>query len=110
MAQVDQALIDKLPAGGPSAQWSRMYVAPMDEPRLCDLMAGAELGEDGEVYVTGVQGTMAAPVRLEFLYADLQVLKVHQNSRNLAVLENQLLEFSFFTNLKGLGYIPCSRK
>ena len=80
MAQVDQVLIDKLPSGGPSAQWGRMYVAPMDEPRLCDLLAGAELGEDGEVYVTGVQGMMAAPARLEFLHAALQVLEAHHEA------------------------------
>jgi hypothetical protein len=78
--RVRLVLIDKLPSGGPSAQWGRMYVAPMDEPRLCDLLDGAELGEDGEVYVTGVQGMMAAPARLEFLHAALQVLEAHHEA------------------------------
>ena len=52
MAKVNQVLIDKLPAGGPSAQWGRMYMSPLDEPRLCNLLEGAELGQDGEVYGT----------------------------------------------------------
>ena len=40
MAKVDQTLIDKLPAGGPSAQWGRMYVVPHDEPSLCNVLEG----------------------------------------------------------------------
>ena len=40
MAKVDQTLIDKLPAGGPSAQWGRMHVVPHDEPSLCNVLEG----------------------------------------------------------------------
>ena len=75
MAKVNQVLIDKLPAGGPSAQWGRMYMSPLDEPRLCNLLEGAELGQDGEVYVEGVQGMLASTARLQHLFAALQTLR-----------------------------------
>eukprot|EP00435_Cladocopium_sp_Y103_P025616 s2382_g6.t1 len=84
MAKTDQVLIDKLPAGGPSAQWGRMYVIPTEEPQLCDLLEEAELGEDGVVYVKGVQGLRASVARLQYLYTALQTLKeqhsFYQNS------------------------------
>ena len=77
MAKVDQVLIDKLPSGGPSAQWGRMYVVPTEEPEICDLLEEAELGEDGVVYVRGVQGLAASTARLGRLYEGLQALKEH---------------------------------
>ena len=77
MAKVDQVLIDKLPAGGPSAQWGRMYVVPMDEPCLCNVLDGAELRGDGEVYVNGVQGMLASTARVEHLQAGLRALQAH---------------------------------
>ena len=77
MAKVNQVLIDKLPAGGPSAQWGRMYVVPMDEPCLCDVLDGAELRGDGEVYVNGVQGMLASTARVEHLQAALRALQAH---------------------------------
>ena len=79
MAKVDQVLIDKLPAGGPSAQWGRMYIIPTEEPELCDLLEEAELGEDGVVYVKGVQGMMASTARLEYLHAGLRALKLQHD-------------------------------
>ena len=80
MAKVDQVLIDKLPAGGPSAQWGRMYVIPTEEPELCELLEEAELGEDGKVYVKGVQGLMASTARLEYLQAGLRALKLQHEA------------------------------
>ena len=75
-AHVDQVIIDKLPSGGPSAQWGRMYCVPMEEPALCHVLDGAELGENGEVYVNGVQGMMASTARLQCLEAGLRALKL----------------------------------
>ena len=75
MAKMDQVLIDKLPSGGPSAQWGRMYVVPTEEPEICDLLEEAELGEDGAVYVRGVAST----ARLERLHLGLQTLKEHHS-------------------------------
>lgn len=90
-AKVDQVLIDKLPAGGPSAQWGRMYVVPMDEPCLCDVLDGAELGEDGQVYVKGVQGMMSSTTRLQHLKAALQILHAqHAEYKGSAVVEKAL--------------------
>ena len=80
MAKVDQVLIDKLPGGGPSAQWGRMYVIPTEEPELCDLLEEAELGEDGTVYVNGVQGLMASTARMEYLQAGLRALKLQHEA------------------------------
>ena len=91
MAKVDQVLIDKLPAGGPSAQWGRMYVIPTEEPELCDLLEEAELGEDGVVYVKGVQGLTASVARLQYLYSGLQVLKEqHSFYKNSAAVDKAL--------------------
>ena len=93
MAKVDQVLIDKLPAGGPSAQWGRMYVIPTEEPELCDLLEEAELGEDGVVYVKGVQGMTASVARLQCLYAALQVLKEqHSFYKNSAAVDKALAD------------------
>ena len=75
MAKVDQVLIDALPSGGPSAQWGRMYVIPTEEPEICELLEEAELGEDGVLYVKGVQGMTASTARLQYIYAALQTLK-----------------------------------
>eukprot|EP00435_Cladocopium_sp_Y103_P008766 s558_g2.t1 len=74
-AKVNQVLIDKLPAGGPSAQWGRMYVVPVDEPCLCNVLDGAELRGHGEVYVNGVQGMLASTARVEHLQAALHALQ-----------------------------------
>ena len=43
--------------------------------RLCNLLEGAELGQDGEVYVEGVQGMLASTARLQHLFAALQTLR-----------------------------------
>ncbi|CAE7253666.1 unnamed protein product, partial [Symbiodinium natans] len=56
MARISQVLIDKLPSGGPSAQWGRMYAVLMEDPFICDVLEGAMLEEDGTVFVQGVQG------------------------------------------------------
>ena len=61
MARISQVLLDKLPAGGPSAQWGRMYAVLMEDPLICDVLAGATLQDDGTVLVEGVQGLMASP-------------------------------------------------
>ena len=91
MAKVDQTLIDKLPAGGPSAQWGRMYVVPHDEPSLCNVLEGAELREDGAVYVEGVQGMLASTARLQHLQAALQTLKAqHQAYGDSAAVDAAL--------------------
>ncbi|CAE7893946.1 unnamed protein product, partial [Symbiodinium sp. KB8] len=49
MARISQILLDKLPAGGPSAQWGRMYAVLVDDPFICDVLEGATLEEDGTV-------------------------------------------------------------
>ena len=89
MAKWDQVLIDKLPSGGPSAQWGRMYTALMGEPAICNAFEGAELDEDGTVWVEGVQGMTASSARLGQLFAALQALKDGHFSymRNPAVVE-----------------------
>ena len=75
MARISQVLIDKLPAGGPSAGWGRMYAVLMDDPLICDVMEGATLMDDGTVLVEGVQGMTASPARLHCLHAALQQLQ-----------------------------------
>ena len=75
MARISQILLDKLPAGGPSAQWGRMYAVLVDDPFICDVLEGATLEEDGTVLVEGVQGQMASPARLDCLHKALQELK-----------------------------------
>jgi len=75
MARISQVLLDKLPAGGPSAQWGRMYAVLVDEPYICDVLEGATLEEDGTVLVEGVQGQIASPARLDCLFKALQELK-----------------------------------
>ncbi|CAE7255179.1 pfh1, partial [Symbiodinium natans] len=75
MARISQVLLDKLPSGGPSAQWGRMYAVLMQDPFICDVLEGATLEEDGTVLVEGVDGMTASPARLEYLHAALQALK-----------------------------------
>ena len=75
MAKWDQVIIDKLPSGGPSAQWGRMYAVLMGSPAICNAFEGVELDEDGTVYVEGVQGMTASSARLGQLFAALQALK-----------------------------------
>ena len=89
MAKWDQVIIDKLPSGDPSAQWGRMYTVLMGEPAICNAFEDADLGEDGTVYVKGVQGMTASSARLGQLYAALQALKDGHFSymRNPAVVE-----------------------
>eukprot|EP00913_Durusdinium_trenchii_P021087 g19816.t1 len=82
-AHVDQVLLDKLPSGGPSAQLGRMYVMPLEEPCLSSVLDGAQLGEDGEIYVEGVQGMTASSARLQQLYVALLTLKEqHKDYQN----------------------------
>ena len=95
MAKVNQVLIDKLPAGGPSAQWGRMDMSPLDAPRLCNLLEGAELGQDGEVYVEGVQGMLASTARLQHLFAALQTLQMqHAAYKNSPVVDKALADIA----------------
>ena len=75
MAKWDQVIIDKLPSGGPSAQWGRMYAVLMGSPAICNAFEGVELDEDGTVYVEGVQGMTASSARLGQLFAALKALK-----------------------------------
>ena len=75
MARISQVLLDKLPSGGPSAQWGRMYAVLVDDPFICDVLEGATLEEDGTVLVEGVQGQTASPARLDCLHKALQELK-----------------------------------
>ena len=77
MARISQVLLDKLPAGGPSAQWGRMYAVLMEDPLICDVLAGATLQDDGTVLVEGVQGLMASPARLDCLHKALVELKTN---------------------------------
>ena len=67
----------KLPSGGPSAQWGRMYAVLMEEPCLCEVLSGAMLDDDGTVRVAGVDGLTESTARLEFLYAALRELQQH---------------------------------
>ena len=95
MAKVNQVLIDKLPAGGPSAQWGRMYVVPMDEPCLCPVLDGAELRGDGEVYVNGVQGMLASTARVEYLQAALRALQArHKAYKDSAAVAKALADMA----------------
>ena len=89
MAKWDQVIIDKLPSGGPSAQWGRMYAVLMGSPAICNAFEGVELDEDGTVYVEGVQGMTASSARLGQLYTALQALKNEHFSymHNPAVVE-----------------------
>ena len=75
MARISQVLLDKLPSGGPSAQWGRMYAVLMQEPFICGVLEGASLEEDGTVLVEGVDGITASPARLEYLH--VQALRRH---------------------------------
>ena len=59
MARISQIVLDKLPSGGPSAQWGRMYAVLMQEPCICDVLDGAVLEDDGTVSVQGVDGLTA---------------------------------------------------
>ena len=77
MARISQVLLDKLPSGGPSSQWGRMYAVLMQEPFICGVLEGASLEEDGTVLVEGVDGVTASPARLEYLHAALQALRRH---------------------------------
>ena len=89
MAKWDQVLIDKLPSGGPSAQWGRMYAVLMGSPAICNAFEGVELDEDGTVWVDGVQGLAPSSARLGQLFAALQALKEEHVSymHNEAVVE-----------------------
>ena len=91
MAKVNQHLIDKLPAGGTPGQWGRMYVTPLGEPALCNLMDGAELGEDGRVYIDGAQGMVASTARVGRLRAALLVLKEQHASYKRSPAVDELL-------------------
>ena len=77
MARISQVLLDKLPSGGPSAQWGRMYAVLMEEPCLCEVLSGAVLDDDGTVRVAGVDGLAESTARLECLYAALRELQRH---------------------------------
>ena len=75
MARISQVVLDKLPAGGPSGQWGRMYAVLMQDPCICDVLEGAVLEEDGTVSVQGADGMMTSSARLEHLYGALQELQ-----------------------------------
>ncbi|CAE7929859.1 unnamed protein product, partial [Symbiodinium necroappetens] len=40
MARISQVVLDKLPSGGPSGQWGRMYAVLMQDPCICDVLEG----------------------------------------------------------------------
>ena len=75
MARISQMVLDKLPSGGPSGQWGRMYAVLMQDPCICDVLEGAVLEEDGTVSVQGADGMMTSPARLEHLHRALQELQ-----------------------------------
>ena len=104
MAKVDQTLIDKLPSGGPSAQWGRMYIVPHDEPSLCNVLEGAELREDGAVYVEGVQGMLASTARLQHLQAALQTLK----AQHQAYQDNAAVDAALASMARILAQLPAA--
>ena len=104
MAKVDQTLIDKLPSGGPSAQWGRMYIVPHDEPSLCNVLEGAELREDGAVYVESVQGMLASTARLQYLQAALQTLK----AQHQAYQDNAAVDAALATMARILAQLPAA--
>ena len=76
MARISQIVLDKLPSGGPSAQWGRMYAVLMQEPCICDVLDGAVLEDDGTVSVQGVDGLTASSARLEHLRRALHELQM----------------------------------
>ena len=84
MARISQVVLDKLPSGGPSAQWGRMYAVLMEDPCICEVLSGAVLEEDGTVHVQGIDGMTESPARLENQHSALQELqtrhKLYQNS------------------------------
>ena len=63
MAKVNQVLIDKLFPLAAQEHNGKMYVTPMDEHYLCNVLDGAELGRDGQVYVNRVQGMLSSTAR-----------------------------------------------
>ncbi|CAE7394121.1 pfh1 [Symbiodinium pilosum] len=72
---LSRVLLDKLPAGGPSAQWGRMYAVLMEDPLICDVLEGAALEDDGTIFVEGAQGMTPSPARLDAVHRALQELK-----------------------------------
>ena len=70
-------------------------MSPLDEPRLCNLLEGAELGQDGEVYVEGVQGMLASTARLQHLFAALRTLQMqHIAYKNTPVVDKALADIA----------------
>ncbi|CAK9092420.1 unnamed protein product, partial [Durusdinium trenchii] len=55
-------------------------VCGADEPRICDVLEGAEIKEDGSVHVEGVEGLTQSPARLGSLYRGLQALQAQHRA------------------------------
>ena len=95
MARISQVVLDKLPSGGPSAQWGRMYAVLMEDPCICDVLTGAVLQEDGTVQVQGVDGLTESPARLENLHNALNELRtLHKLYRNSPAVHEAIEKMS----------------
>ncbi|CAJ1362360.1 unnamed protein product, partial [Effrenium voratum] len=46
---------------GASGQWGRMYVVPLDEPRVCDVLDNVEITEGGQIYVSVAGAKLQSP-------------------------------------------------
>ena len=60
MASTSQYIVS-LPSGGASGQWGRMYVVPLDEPRVCDVLDNVEITEGGQIYVSVAGAKLQSP-------------------------------------------------
>ena len=104
MARISQVLLDKLPAGGPSAQWGRMYAVLMDDPCICNVLEGATIEDDGTVSMEGIQGTTASPARLDCLFEALQELKAqHRLYRTNLAVDTALATMAAILAKRGLS-------
>ena len=99
MGRISQVLLDKLPAGGPSAQWGRMYAVLMEDPLICDVLEGASLEDDGTIFVEGVQGMTPSPARLDAVHRALQELKAqHRLYKANPAVDNILARMAAIQN------------
>ena len=95
MARISQVVLDKLPSGGPSGQWGRMYAVLMQDPCICDVLEGAVLEEDGTVSVQGADGMMTSSARLEHLHRALQELQTqHLLYRSNSAVQEVIIKMS----------------
>jgi len=108
MARISQVVLDKLPSGGPSGQWGRMYAVLMQDPCICDVLEGAVLEEDGTVSVQGADGMMASSARLEHLHRALQELQTqHVLYRSNPAVQEVITKMNTILQQRSLEAAVC---